>query len=291
MNARVTYIFISFFIVLIAFSFLYIPRVEWILAIILSATIYGSVSPLIAARRLYFLASEVSHIALFAVTISVALSRETPLNSEILWAIIVGLAIVYVVGYAIHKGFDPDVATSIVVSATASGSVVSMFVVLTRYRVEYSLWSIILGDPLLTTWRDIQMLTIISLVLLITALAIYRVTIYIGIDRDTVMLSVKNIYIYEFLFFTVLGVACIALMRIVGYIVEHILLLIPALTAINIVEGSNRVLALSIYLSIVSGLLGLILSYWLNIAPASSIGFTALMIYIFSIVLKRVKRL
>ncbi|MEM1541846.1 MAG: metal ABC transporter permease [Ignisphaera sp.] len=290
MNARATCILIGFFMVLTVVSFLYIPRVEWILAIILSATIYGSVSPLIAARRLYFLASEVSHIALFAVTISVALSRETPLNSEILWAIMVGLAIVYVVGYAIHKGFDPDMATSIVVSATASSSVVSMFAVLTRYRVEYSLWSIILGDPLLTTWRDIQILAAIGLVLLITALAIYRVTIYIGIDRDTVMLSVKNTHIYEFLFFTVLGVACIALMRIIGYIVEHVLLLLPALTAINSVEGSNRVLALSIYMSIVSGLLGLVLSYWLNIAPASGIGFTALTMYMLSIALKRVKK-
>lgn len=286
-----TYIF-SFLVIvlLILFSFLYTPRFEWIMVMIFSAIIYGITSPLIAARRLYFLVSEVSHIALFSVTLSIALARETMLQSESLWAIIIGLTIVYAIGYAMYKGINPDIATSIAISATASGSVVAMFFVLTRYRVGYNLWSVVIGDPLLTTWNDIMILSVLTTVILPLALIVYRVAIYMGIDRDVVMLSVKRIALYEFLFFTVLGVACIVLIRITGYILEHVLLLLPALIAINLVEGSSKIMILSIYISLISSLLGFMSSLWLNIAPASAIGFIVLSAYIFSVIVKKVKK-
>jgi len=202
----------------------------------------------------------------------------------------VGLSIIYVVGFAIHKGFDPDVVTSIAIGATVSGSVMAMYFALTRYRTSYSLWSLILGDPLLATQRDVYALATMAIVVVVLTLAIYKVVIYLGIDRDSAYLVFRNVHIYDFLFFTVVGLTSIAVIKIVGFVLEHVLLLLPALTAMNVVEGGRNVLVTSIVVAISSTLIGFSTAMVLNIAPASAVGFTILSMYIVTKALQRLGR-
>lgn len=283
-------LFLLFILILMVVIAIPTSKLEVFLTALLSSLVFGSISPLIAARRLYFLAVEVSHIALLAVALSIVLANTTPINNEVLWAIALGIIMIYMVGLAIHRGIDPDIITSVITAASVSGSVIAIHLVLTRYRVNYSLWSLILGDPLLVTRRDLYTLIIITAIVVTISVLTYKVVIYVGVDRDSAMLTFRNIGIYEFLFFTSLGLASIALLRIVGYVIEHILILFPALISMNLVEGGRRVMVMSIYVSVISTLLGFILSLKINIAPAGAIGLTALSIYIFSLVVGRLNR-
>lgn len=271
----------------IAVGAVYINRLEVFLTALLTALVFGCISPLIAARRLYFLAAEASHMALLSASLSIVLANESHLKSELVWAIALGLALIYAVGFAIQRGMNPDVVTSIATAATVSGSVMAMYIVLTRYRVGYSLWSVILGDPLLVTRRDLVVLSSLSLLVLTIAISVYSVIIYLGVDRDSAVLIFRNIWIYEYLFFTALGIASIAMLKIVGYVLEHVLLLLPALVAINVVEGGRNVMVSSICISIASTMLGFSLSLAVNIAPASAVGFIALAAFILSLAIKR----
>lgn len=272
------------------FSLMSINRIEILLVALLSAIVFGSISPLVAARRLYFLAVEASHIALSAATFSIVLANTTPINHEVFWAIALGLLAIYVMGFAIHKGMSPDIVTSIATAASISGSVIAIHLILTRYRISYSLWSLLLGDPLLISRIDLYILTILSIATLAISIAIYKVVIYVGVDRDGALLTFKNANVYDFLFFTALGISSIALLRIVGYIIEHILILLPALVSMNLVEGSKKIMLISIYVSIASTLLGFIFSLKTNIAPAGAVGVIALLMYIFSLVTNRLRR-
>lgn len=267
-----------------------IPRLETFFTALFSALVFGSISPLIAARRLFFLAVEASHMALLAATLSIAISNIMYLGGEVVWAILLGLFMIYSIGFAIFRGIDPDIATSIATSISVSSSVIAMHIILTRYRVGYSLWSIVLGDPLLVTWRDIYVLIIVAFTVLIISSAIYKVIIYIGVDKDSAMLTYRKIYVYEFLFFTILGLSSIVLLKIVGYVVEHILLLLPALIAMNIVEGGKNIVFISICASIISSIIGFTLSIAINTAPAGIIGVITLILYISSLAINRLRR-
>ncbi|MEM1645160.1 MAG: metal ABC transporter permease [Ignisphaera sp.] len=271
-------------------SAIVINRVEYLAVALVSSVMMGVVSPLIAARRLYFLAAEISHIALFAATLSIILTNITIVKNEMFWVIAIGMAMVYSVGIAIYRGIDPDIATSIVTALSVSGSVIAMYLVLTRFRTSYGLWSLILGDPLLITRKDLYILMGLAIMVMILSLSIYKVIIYVGVDRDSAILTFGNIYIYEFLFFTILGLTSLTLVRIVGYVLEHVLLLLPALITMNVIEGGKKIIFSSICFSIISSLLGFSLAVKLNLAPAGAVGFIALATYVISIAIRRLKR-
>jgi|AAFY01.1.fsa_nt_gi zinc/manganese transport system permease protein len=289
-GGRPTYIATVMLLASLAVAVTSIERVELLAVAVLSSLMMGVVSPLIAARRLYFLAVESSHMALLAASLAVVLVNTTPVKYEFFWVLLVGLAIMYSIGLAIHRGVDPDIATSIATGATVSGSVIAMYVALTRFRTSYSLWSLILGDPLLVTRQDIYVLAVLATVTVVASLAIYKVMIYVGIDRDSAVLAFSSIRVCEFLFFTVLGLTSLALVKIVGYALEHVLLLMPALMSMNLVEGGRKVMALSICLSAASSLLGFSAAVKLSIAPAGSVGLVALAIYLASIVARGLRR-
>lgn len=290
MSNRSMYAVLSLLLTSLIVAFVIIRKVELLAVALLSSVMLGVVSPLIAARRLYFLAVESSHMALLAASLAVILTNITPVKYEFFWVLLVGLTIMYFVGLAIHRGVDPDIATSIATGATISGSVIAMYVALTRFRTSYSLWSLILGDPLLTTRQDIYVLILLTAIALAVSLSTYKVMIYVGIDRDSAALTFGSIHIYEILFFTVLGLTSLALIKIVGYTLEHVLMLMPALTAMNLVEGSRRLMASSVCISVASNLLGFSMAMKLGIAPAGSVGLVALSIYLASIVVERLRR-
>ncbi|HDJ26667.1 MAG TPA: hypothetical protein ENF34_05065 [Candidatus Bathyarchaeota archaeon] len=115
------------------------PR--WVAVMVSAALAYGFLSSLVAARRLYFLAGASAHSALLAAVLAFPLAATTGLLSEHAWALLVGLALMYVVGYMIYRGVEPDTATAVFVAATASASVLAIYYVLTRFPVEVELWS------------------------------------------------------------------------------------------------------------------------------------------------------
>lgn len=274
----------------LSLSAIVISKVEYLAVALLSSLMMGVVSPLIAARRLYFLAAEVSHIALLAATLSIILTNVTIVKSETFWVIAIGMVMVYSVGIVIYRGVDPDVATSVITALSVSSSVIAMYLALTKFRTSYSLWSLILGDPLLITRKDLYMLMGLAITVVVISLSIYKVIIYVGIDRDSAILTFGNIYVHEFLFFTVLGLTSLTLIRIVGYVLEHVLLLLPALITMNVVEGGRRIIFASTCFSLISSLLGFSLAIRLNLAPAGAVGFIALATYVISIALKRLRR-
>jgi ABC-type Mn2+/Zn2+ transport system permease subunit len=288
---KITATLISILFLSLAVGIVAIARVEYLAVALLTSVMMGIVSPLIAARRLYFLASEYPHMALLATTLSIILVNTTPVNYEFFWVIVIGLISMYLVGYAIHRGVDPDIATSIATAGSVSASVMVMYIALRMFRVSYSLWSLILGDPLLVTHRDIYVLAMLTFVVVVVSIAIYEAVIYMGIDRDTsTLIYGRMVHLYDFLFFTVIGLTTLAVLKIVGYILEHVLLLLPALVAINLVEGGRKVMITSLFISTIATLLGFSLSIKLNLAPASSTGFIILAMYLISIAVKRLRK-
>ncbi|MEM3936052.1 MAG: metal ABC transporter permease, partial [Ignisphaera sp.] len=254
-----------------------------------SSLLYGFISPVIAARRLFFLATEAPHMALFSVVLGIVVYKTTNLLNEFLWALIISIILINVVGHLIRAGVDPDVATSVMVSLTASGSVVATYYVLTFYSVQYNLWAFILGDPLLVTSQEALQLTIIAVASALATVYLYMFGVYMGVDLDHTKLSARNIWLYDTAIYTLLGISSVALLKIVGFVLEHVLLTLPAIIASTVSSSSREALHTSVVSAVASSFLGLLLSTKLNIAPAGGIGFITLSIYLIARVLSAKK--
>ncbi len=265
--------------------FAFNPR--WIIVMVSASLVYGFLGPVIAARRLYFLASASPHAALLAAVLAIPLARLTGLGWEYIWAIGVGVVLIYFVGYLVYRGVDPDTATAVFVAFTASSSVMAIYYVLTHYPIETDIWAIIVGDPLLASWESVFFSLAILLVVAVSILLTHRENICLGVDRDYVRLAGINIRIYDLLVFTLLAVATVALIKVVGFVLEHVLVLLPAAIATTWSRSARQALLTSITVSLIAGLTGLYLAVPLNQAPAGTTGLILLAVYLAVLFKKR----
>ncbi len=250
---------------------------KWLLTVFFASLMYGTISPITYARKLQFLSAASSHTALLAVLISIPLSKFIP---DYFVSILVGLILMYIVGYAISKGADPNTATSVLVSFTASASVITMFYVVTNYEVRTDIDALIMGDPLLVTWKDVILLSLVSFFVVMTIVLTYKEQFHIGFDRDCATLAGIKVKLYDFIFYTILAISTIAMIKIVGFVLQHVLILLPCAIAMKIARSMKSLIFYSAFISVSSAMIGLLIALNLNISPSGVIGLIMFAFYI-----------
>ncbi len=255
----------------------------WVIVILAAGLIYGSLSNIVALRRLYFLAGASPHVALLAVTLAIPTSHLLG-GDNVVYAFLYGLLLIYIAGYMIHRGVESDIATSLIVGVTASLTVIAIYYVLVNYPLEYSLSAIIMGDPLLTNWSDAYTAIVLAIITLSIVYLTYHEQLSLGIDRVSTMLSGIRIKVYDLITYTLIGLGVVGLLRITGYILEHVLLLLPPGIAIARARSAWEAFILTIIVATASSLLGLHLALLINQAPSGLIGVLLLIFYVIAFI-------
>ncbi|MCE4614080.1 MAG: metal ABC transporter permease [Desulfurococcales archaeon] len=261
-------------------------EIRWLILITLAGLAFGVLSPIVTARRMMFLAAAMPHSALLAAVLGIPLSVEYGLSPS-LWAIVIGTPLPLIIYALEKKGIEEDVGTSVYVAATASLSVALIYYVLTRYPLKSSLWGYILGDPLLSTWNDIYLVLAITVLLLVLLVPFMREQILLGVDRDFAVSSGIHASLYDIVFLLLLSLSSIGFMRTVGYVLEHVLILLPASVALLISNSGRNVVLYSITAAVLSAITGLFLGISLNLQVSASVGLVLLVVYILAIVWRR----
>ncbi len=255
--------------------------VRWILVISLSSMTFGIVSPLVLSRRLLFLAGTLPHSALLSALLAIILDRALSIPSQ-LGSLILSVVLVAMVLRMISRGLRPDVATAIFLSLTVSLTALSLYYVITSFPVRESIWSYLVGDPLLVTWEDVSYTALISLMVLGINLPLLERQALIGADRDFVKISGVKVSLYDLITALSLAIATVGLLKIIGFILEHVMILLPGITAASLSRSLRGFLLQAFIISLLGGLGGLVLGLLTGLAPSGCIGLALLSIYLVS---------
>ncbi len=287
MNRSCRYILILIpFYLASALCLVYSPR--HVITMLSAGIAFGSLSSIVLARRLMFLAAAIPHAALLSVLLAIPISMTFNVDTTAI-AIALCLPMVMCVGIAIDRGLDPDTATAIFVASTASLSVIAMYIALTRYPLSYSLWSYIVGDPLLATDKDAILSLCIAIGVALAVRTVFGHEILSSIDRELAILYGARPTLYTLVIYGALAIACVSMVKFVGFVVQHILILLPATIASMISESCYSVLTISVSISSIAALAGLALAIPLDQAPAGLTGLLLLALYLLT-VLRRWRR-
>ncbi len=260
----------------------------WVAVMASAGAVYGSIAPVIAARRLYFLAGAAPHAAFLVAVTGIALGNAVGVDPYAI-SILLGLVLVYAIGFYIHLGADPDIATSVFVSFTASTTVIAVYFVLTNYPVQTDIATIVVGDPLLASSREALVAVLLAASAVLVTGTTYCEQVCIGVDPDTARLSGTRIWVYDLALFTLLALATVALIRIVGFVLEHVLILLPASIAVTGAWSARSAYALSLSASVSASMLGLYASLYTGQAPAGLAGLILLSLYLAIMLVRRAK--
>ncbi len=260
------------------------PR--WVIVVALASLVYGLLSPVVVARRLLFLAGTLPHSALLSALLAIITVNLLGCPFEIC-SVIFSLALVSMVSLLLSRGVKPDDATAIFVSVSVSLTTIALYYILTTFPMETSVWSYIIGDPLLVTWDDVMFTASVSVVVFLLIAPFLREHILIGVDRDFVRLSGIRASIYDAMVVASLAVATVGLLKAVGFVVEHVMVLLPGITASSLARSGRDAVLLGLLLSLAGGLSGLLLSVATGLAPSGVIGIVMLGFYLVSLLLRR----
>ena len=256
------------------------PR--WFAVMLGSAAAFSALSPLVYARRFNFFAASLPHSALLAVALGYVAAAFLP-GSPAAWAVLLSLPPSLLLVLFLHKGVSEDSATSAFVAFTTSAGVAAVYYVLTSFPARVSLWSYILGDPLLASWEDAVLAVAVGAVSLAASLLLIPKEVSIGLDRDFSSLSGIRVKLHDYILAALLTLVSVSLLRAVGFVVEHVALLLPAAISSRIARNSREFYAFSVLPSLAAALLSLLLAVWLNVAPAAAYGFVLLAVYLISL--------
>ncbi len=263
----------------------YVP-LTWTVTMLSTAVAYGLLSPVISAKKILFLGGSTPHTALLAISLGFIFSAY--LGGPVLsWSVVIGVFLIYIIGYLIYRGFEPDRATAIYVGTAASLSVLSLYYIATHFSMYTSISSIIIGDPLLAGKSGALVSLTIASIMTLFLITSYDELVYIGIDSEYARLAGLRVRYYDLAFYTLLGLASVSLLRIIGYILTHVYILLPGAIGAAVSKGSREALYNSVAVSMTSSLIGLYAAVALDLSPAGTTGVILALSYVFLTLARR----
>jgi zinc transport system permease protein len=162
----------------------------------------------------------------------------------------------------------PDSAVAVLLSA---GLAVGVVLIGLSGGFTLDLYSFLFGNILLISISDQEIILVASAVILSILYFVYRKLVYVAFDEEQAKVSGINVSRLNYLFIVLASITVIASIRLVGVLLISSLIVIPNITAIMFGKGFKKTTLISISIAILSVLIGIVISYIMNLAPGGTI--------------------
>jgi zinc transport system permease protein len=162
----------------------------------------------------------------------------------------------------------PDSAVAVLLSA---GLAVGVVLIGLAGGFTLDLYSFLFGNILLISISDQEIILVASAVILSILYFVYRKLVYVAFDEEQAKVSGINVSRLNYLFIVLASITVIASIRLVGVLLISSLIVIPNITAIMFGKGFKKTTLISISIAILSVLIGIVISYIMNLAPGGTI--------------------
>lgn len=250
-----------------------------LLAVILVSPIFGITGTMVVNNRMSFFSEAMGHAALTGIAIGVVLGLGEPLWVMLIFAAILAVAIALV---HIKSEVSMDTVIGVFFSAAVALGVIILsqggsFSKYTRYLV---------GDLLSITPGEIRLLALVLLLLLLLWALFFNWLFLSGFSLSIARSRGVNTSVVELLFTILLALVVTLSIQWVGVLIINSLLVLPAAAARNLTGNMRAYHLASVAISLISGLSGLVLSYYWNTATGATVVLCTFLIFLVTLLWK-----
>lgn len=256
------------------------PVVDPILMIsfVLMGVAMSSASVIVYYRRLEFLVAEAVHTSFLSILAGLIVEHFTGIN-YLIPSLLVALCIIYMTGYLVKTGLSTEKASAVITAVASALSVLMIHLTTTRIPLRYSITGLIIGDPLLLTRGDALIAIAISLTIIALSNLSVREIIEIGIDELSARLTGVRVEFYDLLAYSIIGAASVGLLRLAGYVMEHVYLLMPPTVATLYSRSMKEHVFMTEFLGASLSALSYVLSFALDVPPTAVTGLLFILLF------------
>ena len=242
------------------------------LAILIITPLFGLMGTMIVNRKMAFFSDALGHSALTGIAIGVVLGVNDTSISMAVFAVVFALLLNFI---------SSKVASSAdtVISVFSSCSIALGLAILSQGG-NFSRYSgLLVGDILSITPQEIGYLFLILLATLAFWLFAFNRLLAVSLNRTLA----RSLHIpagwLENLFAALTALTVMVSIKWIGILIINALLILPAAAARNISENMREYHFFAVLFSMFSGILGLVISYYVNVATGPTIAILASIIY------------
>ncbi len=224
-----------------------------------------SIGIFLVLRRYSMIGDTLAHSSLAGVTIGLML-KINPVVSAFVFTSLSGALIEFLRSY-----FKKN--TDLILSVVLALGVGTAITLISSGRLHANADSFLFGSVLTVTRYDTIMVMILSVISVLTLLLLYHQLVYIAYDEEAARIAGVRVRLLNYIFSVLVASAISVTIRIVGILVISSMIALPVAAALQLGRGFKGTLVFSVIFSVVDIMLGLVLSYYLGVAPG---GFTAL---------------
>lgn len=250
-----------------------------LLAVIAITPLFGILGTLIVNKRMAFFSDALGHSAITGIALGTVFGIADTNLSMFIFAVVFALLL-----NRIKR--RNTVSTDTVISVFASLSMALGLVILSRGGNFAKYSTLLVGDILSITTKELALLYIVFLVTLLFWTSCFNKLHAISVNMSLAKSKNININQLEDLFSIFIAVIVMFSVKWVGILIINALLILPAAAARNLAGNVREYHLFSVMISIFSGIIGLLLSYYMGTATGPTIVIIAAILFFITLLLQ-----
>ena len=251
-----------------------------LIAILVITPLFGILGTMIVNKKMAYFSDALGHSALTGIAVGVICGIGDTTISMVIFAIIFALLLNKI-------GSMNMASTDTIISVFSSCAVAIGLVILSKGGNFSKYSSILVGDILSITGREIVYIVIIFAVTLIFWCVAYNRLNAICIHRTLAKSKQIPVALIENIFAVLIALIVMLSIKWVGILIINALLILPAAASRNLAVNMREYHAFSVIFSMFSGIVGLVVSYYTNVATGPMIVIIASVIYFVTFLYRR----
>ena len=250
-----------------------------LLAILIITPLFGILGTMIVNNKLAFFSDALGHSVFTGMAIGILLGFSDTNVSTLIFGVVFALLLNRI------KRLN-TVSADTIISVFSSTSTAIGLVILSRNGNFSKYSALFVGDILSITVKEIIYLIIIFIVILTFWFMFFNKLHAVSLNPSLAKSKGISIVAIENMFAILIALIVMLTIKWVGILIINALLILPAASARNISTNMKEYHLFSIIISVFSGILGLILSYYLSLATGPTIVVIAAIIFFVTMLLK-----
>ena len=254
-----------------------------LLAVLLLTPMLGLLGTMAVNHQMAFFSDALGHSALTGIGLGIVLG----LHNDLLAMLIFGVVWAIMICLIKQSG---SASADTIISVFSSTSVAAGLLILARGGQFAKYSSLLIGDILAVTPQDLLYLLLALAVTLVLWTVMYNTLLLTSVDPMLARSRGIRTRMIECGFVVLVALAVMLSIRWVGVMLINALLILPAASGRNLARTSRQHAAWSVGIALLSGIAGLILSYYLDTSAGATIVLAAAVCYAISLFVRGIRK-
>jgi ABC-type Mn2+/Zn2+ transport systems, permease components len=251
------------------------------LAVLIITPLFAILGTMTVSNNMAFFSDALGHSALTGIALGIALG----INNDIICMIAFGIFLALLIAKVKRAN---TASSDTIISVFSSLSIAVGLIILSKGGSFAKYSTYLIGDILSVDKIEIIYILILFVVLFVIWSFIFNKLLIVSINFQLAKSRSIKAFLYENIFIILVALTVMLSIKWVGMLVINSLLILPAAASRNISRNTKQYFFISIFISLFSGIGGLIFSYYFDTSAGASMSVIAALMFFVTYLMRQI---